>query len=131
MSFISSNKPLSEWKWYIRARDFSIHQSPDPIEDATEISPPPGREDQYTWDWQNNKWALDVLKMKRISVIQARNEFDRLNKFNDLEPAEKRTIQTDLAAYRNELRLFIKNFNPENPLPSAPESLSDENFYNL
>jgi hypothetical protein len=129
-TFIPSQKPLSEWKYYVRARDFSIHQSPDVVVDGIEVPPPPN-DSQYTWDWQNNQWMVDTPKLKRRAQREVQEELDRIKKFNDLEANEKAQVASDLAQYRNALRLYIKNFDHTAPFPQVPASLTDDNFYLL
>jgi|SRR5690606_31735519 len=131
MTFISTKKPLSEWKYYVRASDFSIHQSPDPVPGAIEVSNPPGLDAEYTWDWQNNQWTVDTPRLKRRARLKVQEELDRLKKFNDLEANERSQVASDLAQHRNALRLYIKNFDHTAPFPSTPASLSDDNFYAL
>ncbi len=122
MSFFSTPKPLSEWKWYVRESDHSTHLSPDPVKNGIEVLPPPGESRLYTWDWILNKWEVDTFALKRRAQEKIDQELLRLQKF----PASStRTL------YIDSLIASIKLFDPfASPLP-VPASLTDEAFFNL
>lgn len=125
MSFISARKPLNEWKWYIRARDKSIHQSPDVVADAIEVSAPPNPE-TYTWDWVNNVWKYDLSHMKRCAQNDVLVELTRLSKFNMLTDP---TILASLHTYVEALQQYIKNFTEQSSFPLCPAELEEEAFF--
>lgn len=125
MSFNSTRKPLNEWKWYIRARDKSIHQSPDVVPGGVEVGAPPNAE-TYTWDWVNNNWKYDLSRMKRYAQNDVLLELTRLSKFNMLTDP---TILASLHTYVGALQQYIKNFTEHSSFPICPPELEDEAFF--
>lgn len=122
---------MKDWKWYIRKEDKSFFYSPTPPPRATEVSSPPSNDGRYTWDWVKEGWILDWTELKHAAQVEVEMELKRLAKFETLSSFSKALIEKDLEEYRTSLRLFIKNYDPNTPLPQIPDSLTDESFYDL
>lgn len=125
MSFRSTKKPLGEWKWYVRASDKSIHQSPDPVVDGVEVSAPPDPA-SYTWDWQNNQWIFDTVRMKSRAQREVDEELKRVSKFNLL--TDPTTLAT-LRSYVGSLQAYVRDYSQGSARPVCPASLEDNAFF--
>ena len=127
MTFISTKKPLSEWKWYVRRRDFSIHQSPDEVTDGVEVTPPPNPK-THTWDWENNQWMFNTADMKRRAQIIVEEEVGNLVKFFLIDE-ETHPRRVALRNYVESLKNYVVTLKEGDEMPTRPSILQDNEFF--
>lgn len=85
----------------------------------------------YDWDSQEQKWVVNRETEKERCCISVEKEFRRIVKFNFLPTEIYNSISLDLISYREDLRNYVKGWQPDSISPPCPASLTEENFYNL